>query len=195
MKQWLMGVDEAGRGPLAGPVAVGLVLVPAYFDVAKYFPGVADSKILSEKKREEIYALLLEQSVLGAVQFTVRFSGHGYIDSFGITRAVHRSIHSGVRTLAPDPQGVRVLLDGLLHAPKEYIQETIIRGDESEPIISLASIAAKVERDRLMTKLAKKYPEYGFEEHKGYATKRHREAISTFGVTDIHRRSFCKNFL
>jgi ribonuclease HII len=195
MQKFVIGVDEAGRGPLAGPVAVGIVMVAHTFDVKKKFPGVADSKQLSPEQREEIYVLLLAYSQAGAVRFLVRFSGHEYIDSFGITHAVRRSIYNGVRALAPKPQGVRILLDGLLHAPEEYNQETIIRGDVSEPIISLASVAAKVERDRLMKKIAKKYPEYGFEEHKGYATKKHREAIAEHGLCDIHRRTFCKNFI
>ena len=87
------------------------------------------------------------------------------------------------------------MLDGLLHAPEEYVQKTIIRGDVTEPIISLASIAAKVERDRLMKKLAKKYPQYGFEVHKGDGTKKHRQAIVRFGLCDIHRQTFCKKLV
>ncbi|MGC9602145.1 MAG: ribonuclease HII [Minisyncoccia bacterium] len=193
MKRWIMGIDEVGRGPLAGPVAVGLVMVRSGFNIAKHFPDIADSKTLSEKKREEIYKLLLARKKTGDVLFCVRFSGNTYIDEYGITRAVRRSIYKGVRLLAPKPQGVRIVLDGLLHAPEEYRQETIVRGDVIEPIISLASIAAKVERDRLMKKLAKKYPGYGFEEHKGYGTRKHFKAIAHLGLSRIHRRSFCKN--
>ena len=190
-----MGIDEAGRGPLAGPVAVGLVMVRSGFNIRKAFPGVADSKQLSEKKREEIYALLLAHKKAGDVSFCVRFASNSYIDERGITRAVRNSIYKGVRTLAPKPQGVRIVLDGLLHAPEEYKQKTIVRGDVTEPIISLASIAAKVERDRLMKKLAKKYPNYAFEVHKGYGTAKHRKAIRRFGLSKIHRRTFCKNLI
>ena len=92
--------------------------------------------------------------------------------------------------LAPDPTEVRVLLDGLLHAPEEYEQETIIKGDALEPVISLASIAAKVRRDRLMKRLALAYPEYFFEVHKGYGTKKHYEALKKWGPSDIHRKTF-----
>jgi ribonuclease HII len=192
---FVIGVDEAGRGPLAGPVAVGLVMAKATFNIKKHFPGVADSKQLSEKKREEIYTLLLARKKAGDVSFCVRFASNTYIDERGITCAVHNSIYKGVRTLAPSSKGVRIVLDGLLHAPEEYKQETIVRGDVTEPIISLASIAAKVERDRLMKKLAKKYPNYGLEVHKGYGTLKHRKAIKRFGLSGIHRRTFCKKFI
>jgi ribonuclease HII len=192
---FLMGIDEAGRGPLAGPVAVGLVMVRSGFNIKKHFPGVADSKQLSEKKREEIYALLCARKKAGDVLFCVRFASNTHIDEHGITRAVRHSIYKGVRTLAPSPKGVRIMLDGLLHAPEEYKQKTIVHGDVTEPIISLASIAAKVERDRLMKKLAKKYPNYGLEVHKGYGTKKHREAIRRFGLSGIHRKSFCTKLI
>jgi ribonuclease HII len=193
--QFIIGIDEAGRGPLAGPVAVGVIKVPVGFNIKKHFPGVADSKKLSEKKREEIYALLLAREKAGDVSFCVRFASNTCIDEHGITRAVRHSIYKGVRTLAPSSKGVCILLDGLLHAPLEYKQKTIVRGDVTEPIISLASIAAKVERDRLMKKLAKKYPMYAFEVHKGYGTAKHRKAIKRFGLSKIHRRSFCKGTL
>jgi ribonuclease HII len=195
MQHWIIGVDEAGRGPLAGPVAVGIVMVRSGFNIKKHFPGVADSKQLSEKKREEIYEFLCVHKKAGDVSFCVRFASNTYIDEHGITRAVHNSIYKGVRTLAPSPKGVRIVLDGLLHAPEEYKQKTIVRGDVTEPVISLASIAAKVERDRLMKKLAKKYPNYAFEVHKGYGTAKHRKAIKRFGLSKIHRRSFCKNLI
>lgn len=188
-----MGVDEAGRAPLAGPVAVGFVMVPKNFDVLREFPGVKDSKQLSELKREEIYEALLKRKRAGDVSFCVRFSDHLYIDAHGITRAVKHAIVSGVRYLSTDEEGVTVMLDGLLSAPSTYTQQTIINGDELIPVISLASVAAKVERDRLMNKFAKKFPSYGFERHKGYPTKAHYAALREFGLCDIHRRSFCKN--
>lgn len=189
--QFLVGVDEAGRGPLAGPLAVGVVVTHKSFAIPEMFPGVADSKVLSEKKREELYGLLVKFQKRGLLRYTVIYVPAATIDRIGLTRATMRAVHSGVRRLAPEIDGYKVLLDGLLHAPIEYKQETIIRGDASEPIISLASIIAKVNRDRLMKRLAKKYPKYGFELHKGYGTKMHRKQIRKFGVSELHRKSFC----
>ena len=186
----MLGVDEAGRGPLAGPVAVGVVAVPEGFDVEREFPGVADSKKLSEKKREKIFALLEARAAKGDTRFTVEFESAETIDREGISFAVRSAVARGVNILAPDSAIVRVQLDGALRAPPEYAQETIINGDELIPLISLASIAAKVERDRLMCSLAKEYPEYNFEKHKGYGTKAHYEALHKYGLCDIHRRSF-----
>ena len=179
---------------MAGPVSVGAVLVLENFDVAREFPGVRDSKKLSEDKRENIYASLRARAKRGDVRFCVRFSSHLYIDEFGITRAVRRAVWNGVRYLAPEPEGVRVLLDGLLQAPREYEQETIIHGDDIVPLISLASIAAKVERDRLMKRLAKRFPQYGFERHKGYPTRAHYAALQDFGLCAMHRRRYCGGF-
>jgi ribonuclease HII len=200
--RFILGVDEAGRGPLAGPVSVGVVAVPEGFVVEKEFPGVADSKKLSEKKREEIYERLLilagrgdpsetEPMSHGAgVRFTVEFESAETIDREGIAVAVRRAVSRGVNALAPDAALVRVQLDGSLRAPVEYAQETIINGDEFVPLISLASIAAKVKRDRLMVALARDYPQYGFETHKGYGTKMHYEMLEKHGLCVIHRRSF-----
>lgn len=192
---WVIGVDEAGRGPLAGPVAVGLIAVPAGFNFIAAFPGLGDSKMLTEKKREELYLLLRKYATEEKLKFCVRFSSHTYIDEHGMTQAVYRAIESGVRYLAPEPNDVHILLDGLLHAPKEYRQQTIINGDEHVPAIALASIAAKVRRDRLMKRMAKKFPQYDFHVHKGYATKAHQTALRQFGLSEIHRHSFCKNFV
>ncbi len=186
----MLGVDEAGRGPLAGPVAVGVVAVPEGFDVAREFPGVADSKKLSEKRREVIYGMLEARVALGDARFMVEFESAEIIDQEGIAVAVRRALTRGVNALAPDAALVWVQLDGALRAPAEYAQETIIHGDALVPIISLASIAAKVERDRLMVTLAEKYPEYGFEKHKGYGTKTHYEMLLKHGLCAIHRRSF-----
>lgn len=188
--QWLVGVDEAGRGPLAGPVAVGVVAVPWHFDIRKAFPGVGDSKKLTEGKREEIYIEALARARVGDIKICARLTGPLYIDTFGITRAVRRGVWSGVRHVA-EPENSFIKLDGLLKAPPEYKQETIIKGDALEPVISLASIVAKVRRDRLMKRLALQHPQYGFEVHKGYGTLRHRQAIGEFGLCDLHRRSFC----
>lgn len=191
MHTTLIGVDEAGRGPLAGPVAVGVVAVPQDFDIRGIFPGVADSKVLSEKKREEIYTVLERLHGEGVLSYTVVFASAKVIDMQGITAAVRDSVYKGVRQLAPDAQRVLVQLDGLLNAPEGYNQQTIIRGDATEPVISLASIAAKVSRDRLMKSLAQQFPEYGFEQHKGYGTAAHRAAIAKFGLCEAHRKSYC----
>ena len=186
----MLGIDEAGRGPLAGPVAVGVVVVPAAFNFA-LIEGVRDSKQMTELGREIWFERIRVLEQEAGLRYIVVFSSALMIDRFGVTRAVRRAVHKGVRVLVPEPRGVRILLDGLLHAPPEYEQETIIRGDESEPIIALASIAAKVRRDRLMRAYALRYPEYGFETHKGYGTKMHREALAVHGLCDIHRQSFC----
>lgn len=188
--QWLVGVDEAGRGPLAGPVSVGVVAVPVRLNLTAAFPGLNDSKKLGEAMREEIYVEALARHKAGDIKLCARLSGALYIDTFGITRAVRRGVWSGVRSVAT-PESSFVKLDGLLKAPPEYRQETIIRGDATEPVISLASVVAKVRRDRLMKQLAAQFPQYGFEVHKGYGTARHREAIQEFGLCDLHRRSFC----
>ncbi len=186
----MLGVDEAGRGPLAGPVAVGVVAVPEGFDVAAEFPGVADSKKLSEKKREEVFAMLEARVAQGDARYRVEFEDAGAIDKEGIAVVIRRAVSRGVNVLAPDAALVRVQLDGALRAPPEYAQETIINGDELIPLISLASIAAKVTRDRLMRELAKEYPQYGFEKHKGYGTRAHYDALGNHGLCAIHRRSF-----
>lgn len=199
--KFVLGVDEAGRGPLAGPVSVGIVMVPEGFDVAKAFPGVNDSKQLSEKQRERIYALL-EEYVRGfrkppngglrnpRIKFCVRYARAETIDKRGISYAVRAAIARGVRELAPSPRGAKVLLDGLLRAPAEYEQETIIHGDALVPLISLASIVAKVRRDRLMKRLARDYPEYHFAIHKGYGTALHYEMLQKHGPCAIHRQSY-----
>lgn len=186
----MLGVDEAGRGPLAGPVSVGIVAVPEGFVVEKEFPGVADSKKLSEKKREALFTALEARAVRGDVRFVVAYESERAIDREGIAIVIRRAIARGVRKLAPDAALVKVQLDGALRAPDEYEQETIVDGDELVPLISLASIAAKVSRDRLMLELAKKYPEYGFEKHKGYGTKGHYDALKKYDLCAIHRRTF-----
>lgn len=188
--KFILGIDEAGRGPLAGPVAVGVVSVPEGFDVAIEFPGVADSKKLSEKNREKIFGMLETRVAKGDARFVVELESAETIDKEGIVFAVRKAISRGVNALAPDASLVRIQLDGALRAPSEYSQETIINGDELIPIISLASIAAKVTRDRLMHILAKEYPQYGFEKHKGYGTKMHYEMIQKYGPCVLHRKSF-----
>ena len=175
---------------MAGPVAVGVVAVADGFDVAKEFPGVKDSKKLSEKKREKIFDMLETRVASGDARFIVEFVDAAAIDSKGISQVIREAVGRGVSSLAPDSRDAHVFLDGLLKAPPEYRQETIIDGDELVPLISLASIAAKVLRDRLMVALAATYPLYGFEKHKGYGTIAHYEALGKHGPCVIHRRSF-----
>jgi len=186
----MLGVDEAGRGPLAGPVAVGVVAVPEGFDVAREFPGIADSKKLSEKKREKIFEMLQARVAQGDARFVVEFESAEAIDREGISVVICRAVARGVNKVEHLMSDFHILLDGALKAPAEYAQETIINGDELVPIISLASIAAKVVRDHLMCTLAKEYPEYGFEKHKGYGTHAHYDALLKYGPCPIHRRSF-----
>ncbi|MBU6214404.1 ribonuclease HII [Patescibacteria group bacterium] len=188
--RFTLGVDEAGRGPLAGPVAVGVVAVAEGFDVAKEFPGVKDSKKLSGNKREKLFEMLEARVAKGDARYRVELESAGTIDQKGIVEAVRRATGRGVRELAPDTALVHIQLDGALRAPDEYAQEIIIKGDERIPLISLASIAAKVMRDRAMLMLANEYPQYGFELHKGYGTKLHYEMLKKYGLCAIHRRSF-----
>lgn len=176
---------------MAGPVAVGVVAVPRGFNIRRAFPGINDSKKLTEALREEIYIEALARHKAGDIKLCARLSGALYIDRYGITRAVKRGVWSGVRHVA-NPDDSFVKLDGLLKAPPEYKQVTIIKGDALEPVISLASVIAKVRRDRLMKRLAAQYPQYGFEVHKGYGTQRHQAAIEEHGLCELHRRSFCK---
>ncbi len=176
---------------MAGPVAVGIVAVPAGLNLPNMFPGLNDSKQLSVKKREEIYAEAVLRARAGEIRFCVRFTGASYIDTFGITRATRKAVWNGVRALCPDPGNAKIFLDGLLHAPPAYTQETIIRGDALVPAISLASVMAKVSRDRLMERMSIRYPEYFFGQHKGYGTLLHRRAIKRHGLSEIHRRTYC----
>ena len=189
---YIIGVDEAGRGALAGPVAVGVALVPHNFDWT-LIPGVRDSKQLSEKKREEIFIRARALQKEGQLRYQVALVSAVTIDRRGITTAVKMGIERALKKLPHDIAGVEVRLDGLLHAPAHYVrQQTIIRGDQTEPAISLASIMAKVTRDRHMVALAKKYPAYALEVHKGYGTLLHRTHIKETGISDIHRRYFCR---
>ncbi len=190
----VLGVDEAGRGPLAGPVAVGAVCAPEGFDFLTEFPGLNDSKKLSEKKREALFARLVECTEAGTIQVAVVLKSAKEIDGRGIAVVIRDAVAEAVEKLLPDAKAGKVWLDGSLKAPIKYEQETVIGGDALIPAIMLASIAAKVSRDRHMVRLAAKYPEYGFEGHKGYGTKAHIQAIREQGLSDLHRLSFCKNF-
>lgn len=191
--QWQVGIDEAGRGPLAGPVAVGAVLVSYDFDWS-LLPGVGDSKQLSERKREEIFLMARRLKAAGQLDFAVAMVGPGVIDRQGITAAVRQGINRTLKRLGPDPTETFIKLDGLLQAPPEFkFQETIVKGDARELVIGLASIMAKVTRDRYMKRLAaqSEFSAYDFATHKGYGTKAHQAAIVQYGLSAHHRRSYC----
>lgn len=195
MTKYTLGVDEAGRGPLAGPVSVGVIAVEEGFDILAAFPGLNDSKQLSEKKRETLFELLQQAIRDGTVRATVTLSSAAMIDGKGIASTVQHGVWKGVQKLLPNPEDGKVWLDGSLKAPPEYEQETVIGGDGIVPAIMLASIAAKVTRDRYMRKLDAAHPLYGFAVHKGYGTKVHREAIREHGACEAHRKSFLRNIL
>lgn len=190
----IVGIDEVGRGPLAGPVAVGIAVVPVGFDWG-LLPGVDDSKKLTAKNREAIFGRAKTLKKEGVLTYVVVQVSAKTIDEIGITKAVARGIRLGLKKLALDPACVDVRLDGLLKAPPEYMhQETIIKGDAKEKVIGLASICAKVTRDAHMVRVARHHPEYQFDIHKGYGTKVHLEALGKYGLSPLHRRSFTKRF-
>lgn len=190
---FLVGVDEAGRGPLAGPVAVGVVVMPISFRSVLKKYRVKDSKKLTENKREGWYKWLYKERRLGKINFATALVSHKIIDKKGIVYAVKLGIRKCLNRLNLRPLRCQILLDGSLKAPAKFKnQTTLIRGDETEPIIALASIAAKVRRDRHMTRLAKKYPKYNLEVHKGYGTKAHYVALKKYGPSVIHRLSFLR---
>lgn len=192
MARLYVGIDEVGRGPLAGPVAVGIAVCAPSFSMA----GLTDSKKMTEKARERIVAEARKMMSAGELRFGVFSAPASRIDEGGIERTIRSLIRQGIARLAPDPDSVEVYLDGRLSAPQAYRQETIIRGDFLVPVISLASVVAKVARDRYMTHVMHpKFPEYGFDAHKGYGTASHIAAIRTHGPSEIHRMSFLRNIL
>ncbi len=188
--KWIVGIDEAGRGPLAGPVSVGIVVVPETLDLPALFPNLNDSKKLSEKKREEIFTKLQEEITAGNIVSRVTLASSEKIDAKGIAVCIREAIANSLASLVPDPLDHTVYLDGSLSAPHHYTQETILGGDGRVPAIMLASVAAKVTRDRYMLQQAKLYPEYLFEQHKGYGTKLHMEKLREHGLCAIHRKTF-----
>ncbi len=204
---YTIGVDEAGRGPIAGPVAVGVCKIKTVYIeeledelINKFMSGkLKDSKKLSEKKREEIYSWIEKKKEENKLDFIVSMGSSKTIDDIGIVPTIKKAISKTLTALSKDKEDkVLVLLDGGLKAPETFVlQKTIIKGDESQIIISLASIVAKVTRDRYMKKLAKQYNKegkfYGFERHKGYGTKVHHEMINKYGLCNYHRKSFCKS--
>lgn len=180
---FICGVDEAGRGPLAGPVAAGAVILPRGCRI----PYINDSKQLSEKKREELYEIIKEQ----AVAWAVGYASPERIDEINILQATYEAMREAVGALSPEPE---LLLNDAVTIPEITIpQVPIIKGDAKSITIGAASIMAKVTRDRIMAEYDKIYPEYGFAGNKGYGSTAHVEALKKYGPTPIHRKSFLKN--
>lgn len=190
--KWLLGIDEAGRGPLAGPVSVGVVKVPADFNW-KLIPGVGDSKQVSEKNRNAIFIRAKQLKKEGRLDFSVVLVAATYIDAQGIVPAINKAMVRAINKLELNPRECFIKLDGALRAPSQFAQKTIIKGDAKEKIIGLASILAKVTRDEYMILQDKKFPCYHLAVHKGYGTKRHRGMIAQHGFTPLHRKTYCKN--
>nr|WP_319393221.1 ribonuclease HII [uncultured Desulfobacter sp.] len=174
------GVDEAGRGPLAGPVVSAAVVLPENFDV----PGINDSKKLSEKKREALFPVIQTQ----AVAFGIGIADHEEIDRINILQASLLSMKRAVENLHRTPD--YLLIDGKFTIDTTIDQRSVIKGDALSLSIAAASILAKVTRDRIMADLDVKYPQYGLKRHKGYPTKAHKEAILAHGPCPVHRKSF-----
>lgn len=182
---YICGIDEAGRGPLAGPVVAGAVILPKGLKI----PYLNDSKQLSEKKREELYDVIMEQ----AVSVGVGIVSPERIDEINILQATYEAMREAVGTLSYRPD---VLLNDAVIIPELTIpQEKIIKGDAKSLSIAAASVIAKVTRDRMMKAYHELFPEYGFEKHKGYGSKEHIEMIQKIGPCAIHRRSFLTHFI
>ena len=178
------GVDEAGRGPLAGPVCAAAVILPKDVQI----DGLNDSKKLTDKKRQELFPIITEQ----AVAYGIAFADEKEIDEINILQATFRAMARAMNALDPKPK--LALIDGNRAADFGLPVRTIVKGDSLSASIAAASILAKVTRDRLMEEYAERYPQYGFEVHKGYGTKRHYAALREFGPCEIHRMTFLKKF-
>lgn len=178
----ICGVDEAGRGPLAGPVCAAAVILPAGLQI----PGLNDSKKLSDKKRRELFPLIKEQSIA----YGIGFADEKEIDEINILQATFLAMERAIDNLSVKPE--QVLLDGNRSKDFGIPVETVVGGDSRSANIAAASVLAKVTRDDLMMEMAEKFPQYGFEVHKGYGTKAHYAALQEFGPCAIHRMSFLK---
>ncbi len=191
MKQ-IVGIDEVGRGPIAGPVAVGAFTCSSeFFDSIRIKVPLRDSKKLTKKQREAWFTYLLDCRSKKLCNFSVSYVSSENIDKFGIVKSIKKALEVSLLKIANNPNDVFVYLDGGLKAPEQFIyQETVIKGDELHPVISCASIVAKVSRDKVMESYAKEYPEYGFENHVGYGTKAHYKVLKKNGLTKIHRKTF-----
>jgi ribonuclease HII len=190
-KKRFIGIDEVGRGPLAGPVAVGAVIshIPL-IALDRMLSGIRDSKKATQEEREQWFRKAKNMRRLGHLSYAVSFVSSKNIDTKGIVPSIQKALAASLKKIGTKKTD-HIFLDGGLRAPEMFVyQETIIKGDTKIPLISLAATIAKVLRDKKMTLLAKKYPKYGFEVHKGYGTKKHREVIQSHGPSDIHRKTF-----
>ena len=178
----ICGVDEAGRGPLAGPVCAAAVILPLNLDI----PGLDDSKKLSDKRRRELFPIIQEQ----AIAYAVAFADHKEIDEINILQATFLAMERAISALPVKPEVA--LIDGNRQKDFGIPVETVVKGDSRSASIAAASVLAKVTRDDVMLEMAQKYPQYGFEVHKGYGTKVHYSALAEFGPCPIHRMSFLK---
>ncbi len=197
-KKYIIGIDEVGRGPLAGPVTVAAVIAATvFYKNQRFFSGIKDSKKLSPEKREEWFRKFTAHSKKDAeFKFVHASVAAEWIDKIGISAALRLAVKKCLQKLDVKNLKQKIMLDGSLYAPKEYTnQETIIKGDEKVPIIAAASIVGKVIRDRMMIRLHNKFPEYGFDAHKGYGTRMHQAAIKRYGLSSIHRKTFCRKIL
>ncbi len=184
--QKICGIDEAGRGPLAGPVVIAGVIMP----LDSKIEGVNDSKKVAEKKREKLYDLILEE----AISYSVAIIGQDVIDEINILNATKQGVTKVVEELDIKPD--LILVDALTQINTKGIPyDSIVKGDAKCYSIAAASIIAKVTRDRIMREWEEVYPQYGFSGHKGYGTAKHIAAIKEYGLCPIHRRSFTKNFV
>jgi len=183
--EYICGVDEAGRGPLCGPVAAAAVIMPKGLIIE----GVNDSKKLTEKKREELFDIIIKN----AIAYSVIFEDEKTIDEINILNATLQAMEKAINSLSVKADFA--LIDGNRNKGISTPNKTVVKGDSLSHSIACASILAKVSRDRLLEEYDKEYPEYGFKNHKGYGTKAHYEAIEKYGILPIHRRSFLKKIL
>ena len=182
--RYICGVDEAGRGPLAGPVCAAAVILPEDIEI----PGLNDSKKLSDQKRRELFPIICEK----AISYSVAFADHTEIDEMNILQATYLAMERAINGLNVKPDFA--LIDGNRAKDFGVPVETIVGGDGLSASIAAASILAKVTRDNYMLEMANTYPQFGFEIHKGYGTKAHYAALTEFGTCPIHRMSFLKKF-
>ena len=180
----ICGVDEAGRGPLAGPVCAAAVILPKHLEI----PGLDDSKKLSDKRRRELFPIIKEQ----AIAYGIGLASHEEIDQINILQATLLAMERAIAQLQVKPEFA--LIDGNREKDFGLPVKTVVKGDSLSANIAAASVLAKVTRDVLMEEMALSYPGYGFEIHKGYGTKAHYEALRTIGASPIHRMTFLKKF-
>jgi len=180
----ICGVDEAGRGPLAGPVCAAAVILPEGLEI----PGLNDSKKLTDKRRRELFPIIKEQ----AIAYGIAFATEQEIDEINILQATFLAMRRAIEQLAGKADFA--LIDGNRETDFGVPCLTVVKGDSRSANIAAASVLAKVTRDMYMEEMAERYPEYGFEVHKGYGTKRHYQALMEHGMSPIHRRTFLKKF-